>query len=148
VTKRPVDRNTASGAAPARREGGRTLKDVPVLVVEDDPSNAKLVAILLRAEGSDVHISRSAEDALAVIPIFKPRVIIMDLVLPKMSGVLLAKHLKNEAATRNIAIIAVTAFSGHDVERNALAAGCAAYVAKPIDAFGFPAAVLAQLPDA
>jgi CheY-like chemotaxis protein len=148
VPKRSTDDSPGSSASAAARGDGLTLKDVPVLVVEDDASNAKLVAILLRAEGSDVHISRSAEDALTVIPIFKPRVIIMDLVLPKMSGVVLTQHLKKDAATRDIAIIAVTAYTGHEVERTARAAGCAAYLAKPFDAFAFPAAVLAQLREA
>jgi CheY-like chemotaxis protein len=121
-----------------RLEEEISLRDVRVLIVEDDSSNAKLISIVLRAEGCDVHVARSAEDALAVIAMFRPRVIVMDLVLPLMSGVLLAQRLKDDTDTSDVAIVAVTAFSGGDVERIALAVGCAAYVQKPIDAFAFP----------
>ena len=129
-------------------EGEPTLKGVPVLVVEDDANNAKLVAIVLRAEGCDVHVARNAEDAVSVIPIFRPRVLILDLVLPLMSGVLLAQQLKSDTATAHIVIIAVTAFNGPEIERIALSAGCATYLRKPIDAFALPALVLAHLQDA
>jgi CheY-like chemotaxis protein len=125
-----------------RGEATVTLAGLRVLVVENDANNAKLVAIVLRAEGCDVHVARSAEDALSVVPIFQPEVAVLDLVLPLMSGVLLAERLKNDTATADIILIAVSAFTGGEVEDIARAAGCAAYLDKPIDAFALPALVL------
>jgi CheY-like chemotaxis protein len=138
----PPPYDGAPGGDPGPGGDGVTLKGLPVLVVEDDPNNAKLVAIVLRAEGCDVHIARNAEDALTVVPIFRPRVIVLDLVLPMMSGVLLAQRLKSDTATADISIIAVTAFNGPEVERIARTAGCVAYIRKPIDAFALPRLVL------
>jgi two-component system cell cycle response regulator DivK len=128
-----------------RGEASFTLAGLRVLVVENDANNAKLVAIVLRAEGCDVHVARSAEDALSVVPIFHPEVAVLDLVLPLMNGVQLAERLKNDTATADIVLIAVSALSGWEVEDTARAAGCAAYVGKPIDAFALPSLVLALL---
>jgi CheY-like chemotaxis protein len=132
------------GARPARadansgypREQG-PLAGLCVLVVEDDPASAKLVSILLAAEGADVHMASSAEDALERVGRFAPRLIVLDLVLPFMSGLLLAQRLKASPATRDIVIIAVTAFNGPETERLTRSAGCDAYVRKPIDVHSF-----------
>jgi CheY-like chemotaxis protein len=129
--------------SPGDDRGDVTLAGLRVLVVENDANNAKLVAIILRAEGCDVHVARSAEDALSVVPLFHPQVAVLDLVLPLMSGVRLAERLKNDTATADIVLIAVSALSGWEVEDIARAAGCAAYVGKPIDAFALPSLVLA-----
>jgi len=108
-----------------------------VLIVEDDPASAKLVAVLLAGEGFHTRITRSAEEALEAIDAALPDVIVLDLVLPLMSGLLLTKLLKARDTTRHIPIIAVTAFNGDEARRIALAAGCDAYVRKPIDAMSF-----------
>lgn len=137
----------ARGGGPAGASDDResSLEGLRVLVVEDDANNAKLVAVVLRAEDCDVHLARTAEDALTVIPIFGPQVLILDLILPSMSGLELAQRLKADTTTADIVIIAVTASNGAEVMRVAMTAGCAACVAKPIDAFALPALVAHHL---
>jgi CheY-like chemotaxis protein len=113
------------------------VPNIPILVVEDDALSAKLLMVLLRAEGHDVRWAISAEDALARLEEFRPRAIIVDLVLPLMSGLVLIERLKADPKTRDIVVIGVSAFGGLPLERMALGAGCAAYVSKPIDPLVF-----------
>ena len=119
-----------------------------VLIVEDDPANAKLAAVLLSQEGWKVRIAASAEDALDVLHDFHPDLILLDLILPRMSGLLLATELKADPATSDIVMVALSAANGPVTEKLALAAGCAAYVHKPIDALAFPAWVRSCLEEA
>jgi CheY-like chemotaxis protein len=107
------------------------------LIVEDDPANAKVLVLVLGSEGCDARSAGSAEEALTVLKTFSPEVIVLDLVLPMMSGLLLAERLKSNPATRDMILIAVTAVSGDHVERVAREAGCSEYLRKPIDVAGF-----------
>jgi CheY-like chemotaxis protein len=121
------------------------LNGVPVLIVDDDPASMKLMSVLLTADGCDIRGARSAEEALKVLATFKPRAIVLDLILPLMSGLLLAQILKTNPETRDIVIVAVTVLNGPATARVAREAGCAAYVRKPIDALSFPKVLLGHL---
>lgn len=121
------------------------LANVRALVVEDDPASAKLLALVLRDEGCDVTVAASAEAALVALETSIPHIIVLDLVLPLMSGLLLAQQLRARPDTAKVPIIAVSAFNGNEVERAALAAGCAVYIRKPIDALSFPQFLRAYL---
>jgi two-component system cell cycle response regulator DivK len=121
------------------------LHSASVLIVEDDPPSLKLLTVVLEREGCDVHSTRTAEDALVVLRTIRPRVVIIDLVLPLMGGLLLAENLKADAATADIPLIAVTAFNGREAEQIAKAAGFALYVRKPVDPDIFPELVLSVL---
>lgn len=118
------------------RPGG-ALHGVPVLVIEDDPASARLVSTILSNEGGIVRTAGSAEEGLALLRTFIPRILVVDLVLPRMSGLLTVRQLKAKPSTRDIPVIAVSALNGPETERLALEAGCAAYLAKPIDYEGF-----------
>src|SRR5688572_8591008 len=105
----------------------------PVLVVDDNSQNLKLVRVLLRTEGYEVRTAVDAEEALGELEAFMPRLILMDLQLPGMDGLELTRRLKADPARQNIAIIAITAYAMKGDEEKARAAGCDDYVAKPID---------------
>jgi len=121
------------------------LAGVPILIVDDDAASAKLVAVTLSAEGCRTLVAGSADEALAVLPDFAPRAIVLDLILPRMSGLLLAQQLKANPATRDIVLIAMSAFNGAETELIARAAGCVAYLRKPIDAIALPQLLLNHL---
>jgi CheY-like chemotaxis protein len=104
------------------------------MVVEDDASNARLLAAVLKSEGAEVRIVRDAQEALGALPESRPRLIVLDLILPRMSGLMLARQLKSDAATRDVVLVAVSGITGPQTERMALDSGCSAYLAKPIDA--------------
>jgi CheY-like chemotaxis protein len=109
-----------------------------ILVVDDNPTNMRLAAYLLRSRGYDVRTATDADEAMLEIGREKPDVILMDVQLPGMTGLELSQHLKASAETKDIVIIAVTANAMKGDEQHALASGCNAYVSKPIDTRSLP----------
>lgn len=104
-----------------------------ILVVDDNPTNLVLVKYILAARGWNVATATSAEEALAAIERSRPRLILMDLQMPGVSGFDLTRQLKGDATTRDIPIIAVTAYAMQGDEERAREAGCDDYLTKPID---------------
>ena len=109
-----------------------------VLIVDDNPTNLKLVAYLVKANGYEVDTAADADAAVAAIAANRPRVILMDLQLPGVDGLELTRRLKADPATRDITIIAVTAYAMKGDQEKALEAGCDDYVTKPIDTRALP----------
>jgi CheY-like chemotaxis protein len=119
---------------PARRHGITPLAEVPILVVEDDPASARLVEAVLATEGvTVVHVAHSAEEALAVLRDDFIRVLIVDVVLPGMSGLVLVRRIKSEPETRHIIAIATSALDEAGLATDAIDSGCIALVPKPIE---------------
>jgi CheY-like chemotaxis protein len=104
-----------------------------ILIVDDNPTNLKLVTFLVKAHGYDVDTASDADTALAAIRAKRPTVILMDLQLPGIDGLELTRRLKSDPSTRAIPIIAVTAYAMKGDHEKALSAGCDDYVTKPID---------------
>lgn len=113
----------------------------PLLIVDDNPANLRLARLLLAGEGYEVRTAGDAVEALAVLETFRPRLILMDLQMPGMDGFDLTRRLKADPATREIVILALTAYAMRGDEEKARAAGCDAYVAKPMDTRRLPALV-------
>lgn len=110
----------------------------PILIVDDNLENMALASFLLELEGYVVATAPSADDALDVLRSFRPRLILMDLQMPGMDGYALTRRLKADADTREILIVAVTAYAMKGDEQKAIEAGCDAYLPKPIDTRAFP----------
>ncbi len=116
-----------------------------ILIVDDNPTNLKLVAYLMSANGYEVTTAQDADAALAAIARNPPQLILMDLQLPGVDGLELTRKLKSDPATKSIIIIAVTAYAMKGDEARALAAGCDAYITKPIDTRGLPVTIAKYL---
>jgi CheY-like chemotaxis protein/nitrogen-specific signal transduction histidine kinase len=116
-----------------------------ILIVDDNPTNLKLVAYLVKANGYEVETAGDAEQAMAVLQTHRPALILMDLQLPGIDGLELTRRLKADPATRAIKIIAVTAYAMKGDQEKAIEAGCDAYVTKPIDTRALPALIAEQL---
>lgn len=119
-----------------------------ILIVDDNAANLKLARLLLTAEGHEARTATDAEHALKVLETFKPQLILMDIQLPGMDGLTLTKKLKADPATRDIVVIALTAYAMKGDEEKARAAGCDGYIAKPIDVHTLPLRVSQFLADA
>jgi CheY-like chemotaxis protein len=104
-----------------------------ILIIDDNPQNLKLATIMVEKGGYRVHTAVDAEQALLVLDSLEPAVILMDLQLPGMDGLTLTRQIRADPARRSIRIIAVTAYAMKGDQEKALAAGCDAYVTKPID---------------
>ena len=116
-----------------------------ILIVDDNPVNLKLMRVLLAGEGYTVRTAADAEEALAVLREFVPRLILMDIQLPGMDGLALTRKLKADPATSDTIILGLTAYAMKGDAERVLGAGCDGYVAKPIDTRTFPALVARYL---
>lgn len=105
----------------------------PILIVDDTPVNLKLTRILLAKEGYKVQTAASAEEALEMLAGYHPRLILADIQLPGMDGLEMTRRLKGDEKTRDITIVALTAFAMKGDEQKARAAGCDGYITKPIN---------------
>jgi two-component system cell cycle response regulator DivK len=112
-----------------------------ILIVDDNPVNLKLARVLLAGVGHDVRTAGDAEEALEVLKTFRPKLILMDIQLPGMDGLALTRRLKSNPATRDIVIVALTAYAMKGDDEKALASGCTAYITKPLDTRTFAADV-------
>lgn len=108
-----------------------------VLIVEDNELNMKLFNDLLEAHGYETLQTRDGIDALKIAREHKPDLILMDIQLPEVSGLEVAKWIKGDDALKSIPIIAVTAFAMKGDEENIKQGGCEAYIAKPISVARF-----------
>jgi len=104
-----------------------------ILIVDDTPVNLKLTRILLVNEGYKVLTASSAEEALELLRSYHPDLVLADIQLPGMDGLELTRHIKEVERTRDITVIALTAFAMAGDERKAVDAGCDGYITKPID---------------
>ena len=104
-----------------------------VLVIEDDPLNRKLVHALLTIGGYRVHEAGTAEEGIALAREELPDCILMDIRLPGMDGLDATRLIKQDPALQGVPVIALTAFAMSGDEQKAVAAGCDAYITKPLD---------------
>ena len=105
----------------------------PILIVDDTPVNLKLTRILLVNEGYKVMTAASAEEALELLRSYHPQLILADIQLPGMDGLELTRRIKKNEETRDISVVALTAFAMKGDEQKATEAGCDGYITKPID---------------
>ena len=122
-------------------EAQPTKPGATVLVVDDNPINLKLVADLLTFEAYRVLKAVDGEEAARKVREDPPDLILLDVDLPGIDGLTLTKRLKGDPRTADIIIVALTAFAMKGDRQRAIAAGCDAYVTKPIDTRELPVQV-------
>ena len=116
-----------------------------ILLVEDNEVNRRLAGFLLRSQGYQVREATTALAAFEMLDKERPDLIVMDIQLPGIDGLEATRKLKEQPATADIPVIAVTSYAMKGDREKALAAGCSGYVTKPIDKKTFIQAVAAQL---
>lgn len=107
------------------------MKQATVLYVEDNEYNRKIVRQLLRRTPYRLQEAPDGEAALEMVRQERPDLILMDVQLPKTSGLEVTKMLRGEAATASVPIIMVTSFALSGDDQKAKDAGATAYLAKP-----------------
>jgi two-component system cell cycle response regulator DivK len=116
-----------------------------VLIVEDNPANMTLAVFLVQSVGHTVMSATNAEAGLTIARDERPDLILMDVQLPGMDGLVATALLKRDEATRGIPVVAMTALAMKGDEERIRAAGCDAYIAKPMRYKDLLAAIAAQL---
>ncbi len=104
----------------------------PILIVEDNEMNMRLFDDLLRAHGYDTVKSVNGMDVVELAREHSPDLIIMDILLPVLSGIELTRMLKAEIDLKSIPVIALTASIMKGGEEVIFEAGCDAFVTKPV----------------
>ena len=116
-----------------------------VLIVEDNPMNMRLIEMILKSDDYLLLKATDGEEALAIAAIDHPDLVLMDIRLPKIDGLEVAKRLKRNAQFKNTPIIALTAHAMKGDMEKAMEAGCDSYVSKPIDTRQLPRLVASML---
>lgn len=102
-----------------------------ILVVEDEPAIQELIAVNLRLAGFEVQLADTAEQAQELIRQALPGLILLDWMLPGLSGIQYAKELRSDHRTRQIPIIMLTAKGAEEDRVTGLEAGADDYITKP-----------------
>jgi two-component system cell cycle response regulator DivK len=116
-----------------------------ILIVEDNPANMKLAVFVLEQASYTVISAADAEAGLTLARERHPDLILMDIQLPGMDGLTAIALLKQDVATRDIPVIALTALAMKGDEERIRSAGCEGYIAKPMRYQEVLSAVAAQL---
>jgi two-component system phosphate regulon response regulator PhoB len=102
-----------------------------ILIVEDERDIAQLIAYNLSRQGYETQVAPTAEAALTIVNESPPDLVILDIMLPGMSGLELCRRLKRDAQTRSIPVVMLTARSQDSDIVAGLEAGADDYVTKP-----------------
>jgi len=112
--------------------------DVPmekskILIADDNATNVELLEVYLADMDCQIAVAVDGRDTLEKVAQFQPDLILLDVMMPKISGFEVCKKLKSDPATKNIMILMVTALNEPgDIERGVLA-GCDDFLSKPIN---------------
>lgn len=116
-----------------------------ILLVEDNPMNRRVSQFLLKAQGYIVDEARDGHEALEMLKARLPDLILMDLQLPGLDGYTATKIIKQDVATKDIPVVALTAYAMSGDAERAREAGCDGYITKPIDPDEFSKVVAGYL---
>ena len=106
-----------------------------VLIVEDYPATSKMMAEILEMEGIQSVITPDGVDGLEKATKEKPDLILLDIMLPGMSGLEVCSNLKSNPVTKDIPVIMVSVKAADADVKNGLAKGADGYLSKPFDPF-------------
>ncbi len=104
-----------------------------IMIVEDEPANQKLFSDLLNNLGYRILLAKNGLEAIDFTLKEIPDLILMDIGLPGISGLDATKIIKENHKTRQVPIIAVTAFAMKEDETRAIQAGCDSFITKPVN---------------
>jgi two-component system cell cycle response regulator DivK len=108
-------------------------EDLTILVVEDYEDTSLAMRLALERRGYHIFEASDGVQAVATAESVRPDVVLMDLNLPVLDGFGAAERIRANPELKETVIVAVTAYHDQDLRARAVAAGCNAFVTKPID---------------
>jgi len=113
----------------------------PILIADDEFDLRMIVSDLLQSKGFETILASDGEEALAAAIRERPRLIVLDLSMPKMDGYAVVRRLRELPDLKDTPVIAFTAHALKGDDEKALRAGCDSYVSKPFQ----PEVLLAEI---
>jgi CheY-like chemotaxis protein len=104
-----------------------------ILIIEDNEQNLYLATFLLEKNGHEIVQARNGREGIALAARVRPDLILLDIQLPEMDGYTVARELRKNPALKGVPIVAVTSYAMVGDRERVLAAGCNAYIEKPIN---------------
>src|SRR4030067_3592464 len=112
-----------------------------IIVVEDEPDTAEMFAEMMRISGYQVIKSYTSASALALISKEKPAAVVLDIMMPDLSGLEVLKRMRNQPDLADIPVVVVSARSLISDIKHGLDAGASVYLTKPVAFMDLKAAV-------
>ena len=103
-----------------------------ILIIDDDLEISELLATFLRSIDYEVEIETDPEKGIETTKATKPNLILLDIMMPKIDGLQLLEHLKNDEETLAIPVIMLTAIGTDDAKLQAARNYCDDYLVKPV----------------
>ncbi len=116
-----------------------------ILIVEDNPQNMRLIEMTLQAKSYTLFKASNGEEAMDIATTERPDLIIMDIQLPKTSGLEITRRLRQLPAFSHTPIIALTAYAMKGDKEKFIESGCDAYLSKPINTRELPKVISEML---
>jgi len=109
------------------------LKSCEILIVDDNPQNAELLQVYLETLECEIRIAVDGVDALENINASSPDIVLLDIMMPRMSGFEVCRWIKDNPETRDIPVVIVTAlYEMGDVEKG-IDSGADDFLSKPVN---------------
>ena len=104
-----------------------------VLIVDDERLNVQLLEVMLEPEGYELVTAESGEAALEAVAHHPPDLMVLDIMMPGMTGYQVATRIKEDPATRHIPIVMLSALDDRNSRAHGLSAGAEAFLTKPVN---------------
>lgn len=104
---------------------------VPILIADDEPNILVSLEFLMKREGYVVHLARDGEEALEVLRRERPRLVLLDVMMPKKTGFEVCQEVRHDEAIKDTLILMLTAKGRETDVVKGLALGANAYMTKP-----------------
>ena len=118
-----------------------------VLIAEDEPSIVTSLEFLMRRAGFETRTAADGEEALQLLPVFRPHLVLLDIMLPRRSGLEVCRLIRADASLAGTRVLMLTAKGGHRDHERGLEAGADDYVTKPFSTQDLVARAQALLAD-
>jgi CheY-like chemotaxis protein len=101
-----------------------------ILIIEDDPLVSRMYQAIFQFEGYEVDMARNGEEGLEKLKKNKPTLILLDIMMPKMSGIEVLKEMKANPDTKNVPVVVLTNLSGMKDAETAIDLGAVKFLVK------------------
>ncbi|MDA1016954.1 MAG: response regulator [Planctomycetota bacterium] len=109
------------------------MSDPKILIADDNQQNCELLDAYLANEGYEIRMAYDGQETLEQVAEFQPDLLLLDIMMPKLSGYEVCQQLKHDESSKDIPILMVTALNEMGDMEKAVAAGCDDFLTKPVN---------------